>query len=452
MRLLLLLLSAFILSACATRRSVSEEYRERQAAHQSNKTTFYFLVDGLGLQTLRRGLAEKSVENIRNYFLSADSKINRAHSVFPSLTFPNISSLLLEKPLNQSGALGNSIIYKGRLISFESVLDRPLYGDFMRGDNVFTRLRQKGMTTASLDYGLGVDASVSSDIVDLKTGLALERQDYLYMDKKRIDSLRLLLEQNQTSQWPEFIFIHLVGVDFLSHQYGPQSDKVQEYLKLLDEQLGSVLAILKKTEIQSDHKIVAILSADHGFNPLTPHIVEIEEIVSKIEPQLKVLNEGRVAALYALQEPSLEQANRWSTELLKSNGLETVSYRIGNRVFIRTRSQFIYFDYVSSMDCPYQSMGISLMGASATCPQKLQAVDAKRIYPYFIENLAAYFQASKHPDLVVTPDRFTGFLNSEVGFHGGPTLEETEVPLLMRNATLKDPSIIPAQWQILEFL
>jgi predicted AlkP superfamily pyrophosphatase or phosphodiesterase len=452
MRLFLLLLSAFILSACATRRSVSEEYREQQASHHSDRTTIYFLVDGLGMQTLKRGLVEKNIANIQKYFLPDDSKIPRAHSVFPSLTFPNISSLLLEKPLNQSGALGNSIIYKGQLISFESVLDRPLYSDFMRGDNVFTRLRQKGMTTASLDYGLGVDATVSSDIVDLKTGLALERQDYLYMDKKRIDSLRLLLEQNQTSQWPEFIFIHLVGVDFLSHQYGPQSEKVQEYLKLLDEQLGPVLAILKRTEIRSDHKIISMLSADHGFNPVTPHVVEIEEIVSKVEPQLKVLNEGRVAALYASREPSLEQANQWSSELLKFNGLEIVSYRIGNRVFIRTRSQLIYFDYVSSMECPHQSMGISVMGASATCPQNLKQADANRIYPYFTENLASYFQAPKHPDLIITPDRFTGFLKSEAGFHGGPTLEETEVPLLMRNVTLKDPSFIPAQWQILEFL
>jgi hypothetical protein len=411
----------------------------------------FFLVDGLSTSALSRELKVGHLPNLRKHFLKDGQNFFRAHSIFPSLTYPNISSLLHEEPIHLTGALGNTLIDQGRVISFESVLDRPFFTRQMHGNNIFTRLNARGAHTVSLDYGLGADATVASDALDLKVGLALEVQDYLYLDEKRIDALSLILKKNPVEQWPEFIFIHLVGFDFLSHQEGAGSKKSQQYLEVLDDRLGPVFQALQNAESGS-HKVISLLGADHGFNPVIQERFKIDDLVKSVEPRLQVFNEGRMAAVYSPSEPTQEQLFQWSQDLLRNRALDLVAYRTGNKVHIRSQGKEVQFEFQASELCPYKSQSVSVNAEPAYCPHQLPTSLRDLYYPYLIENLSFYFQSKKHADLILIPKPKVVFGDSEAGYHGGPTDDEVITPLLMRNATLKDPQQIPAIWEILQFL
>ncbi len=403
------------------------------------------------MSSLSQELKAGHLPNIKNHFLNGKQPFYRAHSVFPSLTYPNISSLLHEEPVHLTGALGNILIDRGQVISLDSALDRPLFTRQMTGNNIFTRLLEKGSLTVSLDYGLGADATVASDPMDVKVALALQVQDYLYMDQKRIDSLALLLAQNDVSRWPEFIFIHLVGFDFISHQEGAGSKKAIAYLQELDNRCEPVFKALRSAE-NENHKVISILSADHGFSPSVQERINVAELVDRVEPKLHVFNEGRMAAVYSSSEPTEAQLSRWSQDFLQERALDLVAYRSGNKVHVRAQGKDVQFEFQKSALCRYQSLSVSFNSAPSYCPDQLPSSWRDLFYPFLIENLAFYFQAAKRADLILIPKPKTVFGDSEAGYHGGPSTDEVLTPLLMRNASLKDPEQIPAIWEILQFL
>ncbi len=444
----------FILSSCATRYEVPRDYStqiRRESTRESKRTVVFFLIDGMSFQALMPQLENNRLLNLKAHFLGNAQPVWTAHSIFPSLTFPNLSSLLREKPIHKTGALGNKVISNGRLLDFENLADIDGFAQMIKGNNVFTRLAEKGQRTVSFDYGLGLDATFHSALIDLNAGIAFSNKDYLYLDQKKIESLRILLSQEKPQYWPDFIFIHLVGVDFLSHIHGPKSKEVANYLVALDQSLSEVFKLLKDSE-SSGHETVSIMTADHGFSPKLTKMVKVEKLVAALDPKLKVINEVRFALVYNPQNPTQAQKQEWAEKLVKSGKVEIVSYRHENQVRILSKSKDFKFEYLPNVQCPEQSMGFSIGNASsALCPSKLVESLNNLFYPHFIENLAYFFQAEKHPDLLLIPHPNTSFAVVQGGYHGGPTLLETRVPLLMRNARLANPTSVPALSELLRF-
>jgi hypothetical protein len=447
-------LASLILTACATRFEPGEDYSDQiklPGTHRSSKTVVLFLVDGLSLQTLNPELRQGKLPQITKHFLtSANSQVLQAHTSFPSLTFPGISCLLKEAPVFKTGALGNTVLYQQKITRFESMGEREKFSDIMHGENIFTRLKDKGQRSVSLDYGLGGDATVAASPVDINMGLAAGTEDYLYLDQKKLESLKLLLSDTALDEWPEFVFVHLVGLDFLSHQHGSQSSEAFEYLESLDRSLKDVFEILKKAE-GKNHQVVSMLTADHGFSPKARRSVNLEKELLKLSPDLFSFNEHRMASVFAKTLPTEKSLQSWSQKLLRKPGLQIVAYRYGDSVQIQSKKLSLHFSYVPAV-CPHGSKAISVNDAAPACPESL-AEDVRALYyPHFIGNLAAFFQAERRPDLVVIPERATVFTSADGGFHGGPTAEEVLVPLLMRNSTLADPKSTPALWDLLNFL
>jgi predicted AlkP superfamily pyrophosphatase or phosphodiesterase len=449
------LLFAFLLSACATRFDPGLDYSEtlKKAPEKgSSRTVVLFLIDGLSFQTLQPQLQKGKLPQLRQHFLSSQSdKIYEARSLFPSLTFPAIASLLKGAPVHQTGATGNTLVYKSRVASFESVRDREKFTQIMTGENVFTRMTEQGQASVSLDYGLGPDATVSSSTADLKLGFAATTEDYLYLDQKKLASLKLILSKNPPRQWPKFIFIHLVGLDFLSHQHGSKSPEALQYLDKLDASLAEVFQLLKSGETEN-HQVISMLTADHGFSPKIRRSVELEKELQSLDPDLHSFNEHRMASVFAKAPPAKEKLQAWTKALLTKPGIEIVASRHGNTVQVSSKYMTAILTFASGA-CPYNSKGVSLNNGPFVCPNELEMnLRQPLFYPFFLENLAYFFQAEKHPDFVVIPNADAVFAKGQGGYHGGPTINEVIVPLMMRNATLADPKSIPAIWEILNFL
>lgn len=448
-KLVIALLNLFIL-ACATRYSVPDDYHQVLAREKksitNSKTVILFLVDGLPLKTFKSSLNRGDLPHIKNHFLKLDPEVHQAYSAFPSLTFTNIAGLLTEKPVHLSKAYGNSLTDQGQLMRFENFLDRSKFADKLRGHSIFSRLNSSGEKTVSLDYGLGTEATVASDFTDLKAGVAAGLQDYLYLDQKRIDSLENLLQSTRPEQWPRFIFIHLIGIDFLSHQLGPGSDLVTRYLSLLDRRLAPVLQRIQKSD-SATHKTISMLTADHGFAMAIKKRTSIEKLVSEIDPAALVFNEGRMAGVFTKMDYS-----KVAGQLIRNSSVEAVARIENNELIVQSRKQKVSIKLVDHVGCSPSSKAIAFGNAEAICPELLDTVSQNLFYPHFIPNLIYYFQAPNHPDIIVVPAKDVSFSVHDVGVHGGPTADEVDVPLLLRNAVLPKGFKTPAIWQLLQFL
>lgn len=414
---------------CTSRSFVSEQYLElAKNPHIERQTAVVFLIDGLGYNTLKEQLVRRKLPRLENFFLKTGASIASAQAAFPSVTYTNIAGLLQEAPVHETNAVGNKLIFQNQLIDFESLADRKYFSEMLRNKTIFSRLKKQNWVTVSLDYGLGSEATIASGF-DLQSGYAASQMDYRYLDRKKIDGLQILLTETDPKQWPDFIFVHLVGLDFLSHRFGPDANEALDYLAELDQQLEKIYSLLKKAE--SRKKIVTLLTADHGFNRQKMRYFNIESAVRKIDVGLRVINESRFAGIFYLKEPDLKTMQITARQLLQTDGAEIVAYKNKDRIYIKSKVSDINYS-IDSNDFvpPAQTL----------------------FYPYFLANMTSYFKATKSADMVVIPDPRTVYSRSGLGFHGGPTRDEVLVPVLMRNARFTEEANGLPSWKLLQFI
>ena len=451
----------FIGISCASRYGALENYKNTLTLNEtkglrksSNRTVILFLIDGLPVSTLQSQFDQKRLKHIKNYFLGSKDKFSIARSAFPSITFPSIASLLTEQTIDQHGVYGNKIFSRGENYDFESPNDFSQLNAMVQGKNIFSRLTSKNQTSVSFSYTFNQDATAHIDGLDFKSGLAVQTQDYSYVDLKLIDSLGIFLEGTNPSMWPDFIYVHLVGVDLLSHQNGPKSNSVISHLQLLDQKLNKVFKILNKAEVRTRKKVVTLLTADHGFDR---RIYKRIDLISILPPDLtktsNVLNESRFASFHFPVMWTSEQKMQYAMKLRSNPILDIIAYRDGQKLELISRGLKTQIFYGPSI-CAESSFSISVGTDSVNkvCPEQIPFSQNQIFYPYFTTNIAHYFQTVDHPDIVIIPQPGVSFNFKEKGQHGGPTTEELFVPLLIHNGQISDSnSIIPLS-DVLKFL
>lgn len=448
-----LALSFLLLSfGCTTRYYVSDEYLQLPTLQEdkkcSHQTVIMFLVDGLSYSILEKNFQRDQLPHLKKFFLKYGALL-KAHSVFPTLTYTNISGVLKESPIHRTESFGNKLIKNEHVIDFESVSDRNEFTNLMHGNNIFARLAKNNCQTVSLDYGLGADATVETPL-DFQSGYSLSQADYRYSDKKKIDALALLLKRNEVKNWPEFIFLHLIGIDFLSHAFGANSVEVQNHLRSLDQDLKTLFGIIESGERKRN--VVSLLTSDHGFALQVKKKIDWKSIVKKFPESAQVLNEARMASVYFNKPPNEETLVKATRTLFTEKNIEIVSYKVGQRVRIMARDRELYFDEIPGKNCGEDFVKLIINDQIVSCSDELPPEFKNLFYPFFIENIASFFKASNSPDLILIPNHESIFETQGLGFHGGPTEDETIVPLLMRNAITKRPEQIPANWQLLKFV
>ncbi len=460
-----LLLSVLLLTtSCASFRELPKDYSrivEKRSKAASDRTVIVFLVDGLQVETLKQELVAGNIPNLSSFFIGSKQEMYIARTEFPSLTFTGIGGLLTETPVNKNGLFGNKVLKENEVINLEQPQNYRELSRRMKNQNIFARLRAKGHKTVSLSYSFYADADVHSDIVDPQAALAILNEDYDFLDRKTLDSLSLLLTQNIPETWPDFIFVHLVGVDFLTHRFGPQSLNVPKYLKKLDLQLKPIFELLNLSEINKQRKVMSLLTSDHGFDQNISSRVELTQLLGPQAKQMTIFNEGRYAGLYFPKDWSATQRTEYMQKISQDSAIEIVAYQNDNRVSILSIGRETEFTY-SKSPCQQGDYAISIQHLRprnlksimnpATCPEKLDAKINYLFHPYFIANLSHYFQAESHPEALIIPRPGISFHRGTLGQHGGPTRQEIFVPLLIHNGTLTDLKRNSPLWQLLHFL
>jgi len=418
---------------------VAEDYRvlaERNGT-RSGRTVIVFLVDGLQLPLLKDELEAGRLPAIRAHFADFDGELHHAYSTFPSLTFPAIASLLTRRPVEKAGILGNQMLHGGRAYNFETVDDHGRLNELIRGTTVFDDLKARGLRSVSFDYAFHEGATLHTDPRDLNAGVSIVSQDYGYVDSKTLDSLSLLLQTYPPHQWPDFVFVHLLSLDFLSHDVGPQSLEVRGMMRALDRQLAGIFARLREVETAGLRRMQTILTSDHGFDVPPQKVLRLVEWIARLEPSIRVLEEGRYMRL---DLPKAWDANRREAFVRELGGVsevEVVALRQERSVEIwsPTRASTIHFSGL--MDCGANGFGVAITSKGMPrspwmCVDQLDSAMDVLHAPHFIANIAHYFRAPGAGDAVVLPKPGVAFNSKYRGQHGGISAREVVVPLLIR--------------------
>lgn len=443
-----------LLISCSSLQHVEEDYRDHLTENSptlSQRTVLFILVDGLPLSTVKTQLSKGALPEIQKHFLSNNRPLYQARTPFPSLTYPGIGSLLTEKSVDQNGIFGNTIVMNGGPLNFEVPSSYAKLNQLISGKTIFSRLKAKGLSSVSFDFSFLNDASAHTRPTDSNVGLGILSEEYNIPDRRQLKGLQNLLEKTNPQAWPDFIFIHLLGVDFNTHDHGPDSPQTIRYLRKLDEQLGPVFEILRAEESKKSRQIVTMLSADHGFDELIDQRIDLETAVRKQDRNIFVINEGRFAGIYFPQTYSEKQRAQFLLSWSEREDIEIVATREDDHVFIRSKKLEIAFQYLSK-PCKESNFGISIGAQTSICPEDLSTENNSLFYPYFLSNLSFYFRATAHPDALIIPRPGVTFKEKILGQHGGPTPREIFVPLFIRGASLGDTQKIPALWELLRFL
>ncbi len=395
-----LTLLALALSSCATRHSLYRDYqatlREGAARSQARQTTVIILVDGLGLDVTRALLAANALPRTGKFFDS----LHAGSAVFPSLTYPNIASILTGLPVDGHPVSGNSVMVRGTEVNFENPSQRELLNQLLAGKTWFSRFASEGRTSVSFSHSFHEGATAHLD-TDVKSGLAYVSREYDYIDQKAIDGLGELLEDAGPGHWPELVFLHLTGYDALAHRNGPASREALSYLRWLDGRLDPVYAALAEAEKQG-FKVRVLLTSDHGFEKVTTHY-PIERVLRG--SGFDVLNQYRVAPLYSRGEVATREKQALYARLASRPEIEAVVE---------------------------PGLGRPRVYAKRPLPEAS------------LRLIEAYFRSPLRPDAVAIAASGVSFHPKGLGQHGGLSRSEIEVPLLLRGASLRGEATVPA--------
>ncbi|MBC7692026.1 MAG: alkaline phosphatase family protein [Methylotenera sp.] len=454
------------LSACATRSAPVREYewQFRYHAAQPNLTppTLFFLVDGLSVSALQTALKANRIPHLQAFFLQNRLQLGRA--VFPTLTYPNITSILTTAPVNEHPIIGNKVLSEqNEVINFESIQRRGKLNEWIAPRTVFTRLTRQRRTSVSLDHYFFAGATTRQHD-DLQSGVAYVNGDYSYIDSKAIDSLTGIVADVSAELLPSLLFIHLIGVDALSHEKGPDSPEVQAYLAKLDAALTPLFNRLIWLE-SAGTPFATLLTSDHGFMTADLH-ADLEGWFRNNgdAAQVEILNQGRLASLYFPQHWSAKDRTAVLKSLALQPAVSMTLERSGNQILLHSPRLNATLQYHTA-NCGTAAYEISFKRevglrreASGTsqvrfCPDewdRRQKDFARELPPYFVSLLGSYFYSVKRPQAIVLAADRTTFGGAR-GDHGGITLEEQLVPVLHRNIRLQSEGPIPT-WQLLRIL
>jgi hypothetical protein len=436
------ILLLFILSACASGLRRTDFHATRATPKAPHRTVVLFLVDGLAVRTLQTGLEARVLPNLRHYFLPKSDRFVVGQAAFPTLTYPNVASILTAKPIGEQPILGNQMLEpNGEIVAYDSARNIDKIRQKVDPKTVIAELNKEGRETATFSYILGHNAADHMRL-SLRDGLEYDREDYRKLDARLLQNLsEFLRERGEPSRWPDFIYVHLVGVDALSHAYGPDSPVVNEYLAWLDSQLGETLSLLAAAEARPKSNIVTFLTADHGFVAVPNHS-DAAKLVRREEPRATLINEGRFIALFAPSGSLPQGLSPLLSKLRSRRGVEFTVLRRGATLELGSGSRMLRFA-IGSPVCEESPVSLApipagsavLPAAAFRCPTDLD--DSHGDYPFLLAGLARYFSAPRHPDALVLAGPSFAFTKGFRGHHGGATAREAYVPVLLRNVTLQ---------------
>jgi|GEM_PF-4897686 len=399
------------------------------------------------------------------FSLTEKGRFSYGRAVFPSLTFPNITSILTGHSVADHPIIGNRILVEDSVVNFENVASWQELAITLQRKTIFYKLANESQSSVSYSYAF-TGGATAFQTTSPEAAVSYLENDYASIDTQTLSSLQSLLTETSPEKWPRFIFVHLIGVDSAAHAYGPIDPRVQAYLHSLDAQLAPIFKVLNHpngTSV-STHAVNYALTADHGFRT-TPDHAPLEEVITHMNRHLKVISDNRAAPVW-VEEPMDENAKlKLARALLQvphvgwaavrtSDGIDLLR-RTGDHARITiaktvcpTGEHAARFDWVSRADTATTDISPDLkirdrkIASNSeptnvfTCLSDFDLATGPDDDSFIVPALVDYFSAAKAPDMVFIPDDHSDFAQGYAGNHGGLTRDEMLVPVLTKDVEM----------------
>lgn len=293
LRSLALLLVLFSFTICNAQELIQqvEPNRENAVDQQAKPYVVYISVDGLRWDLIDRFNAQH-LKALRATGVQADYM----KPSFPTLTFPNHYTLVTGMYPSHHGLVNNSFydpqkkqVYNKRYKN--SVQDSTWYN----GIPIWSLAEKNHMLSASF-YWTGSESAIAG-----------YRPTYWYRYNEKIsmdDRLKAFAEwlALPEDKRPHLITWYFPQVDYAGHHFGPESKESREAVQLIDEAIGKMAEIGKKSGLP----INFILVSDHGMTAVdTLNAIPIPAAIDTAK-FIMPLDDGVLLHLYAKDKKDVE--------------------------------------------------------------------------------------------------------------------------------------------------
>jgi predicted AlkP superfamily pyrophosphatase or phosphodiesterase len=285
---------------------------------------------------------------------------------FPSVTWPNHTTLVTGVPPAKHGLIGNNYLDResGSKVPF---IPDPLFDkdEIVKSPTVYDVAHEAGLVTAGIVWPATRNAkTLDWTVPDMfgdeawpqygtrpwlaeltAAGVPVDRhgtwtreqgggvpRDWLYTRMARH-----LFEHHP----PNLLMIHLVEVDHVQHRHGPRSPDAYWSVSYADDRLRDLVEFAKRSPY--GEKTTFVIASDHGFFPIEqdirPNVVLREKGLLKVEDgklgekQAYAVSQGGGCMVYILNDDRREQIAAELTEAFKL--LEGMAAVIGPEGFAK---------------------------------------------------------------------------------------------------------------------
>ncbi|MCX6339666.1 MAG: alkaline phosphatase family protein [Candidatus Aureabacteria bacterium] len=222
------------------------------------------LIDGCRADLFDEMVRAGDLPAIKKYFVDRGSSAACALSTVPSITTASVAAIICGAYPGHVDVIGNRWFDQAGLRRNEvfSVSDFYTPNEYMRRKTIFEILGDE-MTVSVCNRssrGSTYNISMYYNLVAMR--------NYLFGDWGKVDES--FLEQfgdvvecaNREGVFPRLTFIHLPGLDHVSHCHGSFSREARAHLKKIDKAIGELMEALDRNGILDS--VCRIIVADHG--------------------------------------------------------------------------------------------------------------------------------------------------------------------------------------------
>ncbi len=181
---------------------------------------------------------------------------------FPSKTFPNHYTIVTGLYPQNNGLINNRFFdfFKGRQYRVGDTVS-VCNAYWYKGEALWETAERQGVISASY-FWPGSEVHLS-----YRHPTYFKKYDGSVPHAKRIQGIIDWL-QLPAEKRPHLLFLYFSDTDTYGHRYGPNGQKINEAIRLLDKQIGILRA--KIDSIGMGDKVNIILLSDHGMTQLKP--------------------------------------------------------------------------------------------------------------------------------------------------------------------------------------
>ena len=204
--------------------------------------------------------------------------------VFPSLTFPNHTSIITGLYPEHHGIVANGFFDPMRRMAFDGSKSTS-DGSWYSGTPLWVLAEQQGMRAAS-DFWLGSDGVIDG----VRPSYWLPFDDSVPAEKRMEQVLTWL--HLPAAQRPHFLTLYLSDADHAGHGYGPDALETRRAVAQLDQVIGKLRDGIQALGLA----VNLIVVSDHGMQA-TDRVVDLRRYADL--SKVRVISSGPVALIYA---------------------------------------------------------------------------------------------------------------------------------------------------------